>query len=424
MVEDRRSFNFLVGAQFLGAFNDNLFKQLILFLAADYLFPGKDVQGVAFAVFALPFVLFSGIAGDLSERYSKQTIILYMKIAEVAVMFLGALALQSLNWPFLLVVLFLMGVHSAFFGPSKYGVIPELMPPHRLIQANGIIAMTTFMSILLGQALAGPLIDGFVGRFWLPGLFCIGFAVLGTVFAKGMAPLAAQKPALPLPRSPLGNLRQTMVELRRRQGLFSLVVLHSYFWFNGGVIQQSILGMGEPDCLAVGEGEKHLLSYLLITLAISIIIGSVAAPRLGKKLSAGRMTTVGASNMAVGQIALLLIGPILDRTHYAFFATHVILAWIGFSGAFFVVSIQSFLQHAPPPGTKGQTFAVNNFMNFLFIFFGGLYYLFARQPTPGLGLGPTVTQAISAIGMLAMLWINRRWLSQMVISKSETSGDD
>ena len=164
MKEDRKSFHALVGTQFLGAFNDNLFKQLMLLLAASYLFQGRDLQGLAFAIFSLPFVLFSGIAGDLSERFSKRTIIVQMKVAEIAVLLLGVIAFVFLSWPFMLVVLFLMGMQSAIFGPSKYGVIPELIPAGRLLRANGMIAMTTFMAILLGQAFAGPLLDGF-GEF-------------------------------------------------------------------------------------------------------------------------------------------------------------------------------------------------------------------------------------------------------------------
>src|SRR5688572_25108911 len=95
-----RSFWHLVGAQFFGAFNDNLFKQIILFLAANLLFPGEDKQGMASAVFALPFVLFSGLAGDLSERYSKRSIIVWAKVWEIGIMALGILAFLWLHWGF------------------------------------------------------------------------------------------------------------------------------------------------------------------------------------------------------------------------------------------------------------------------------------------------------------------------------------
>ncbi len=405
-----------MGTQFLGAFNDNLFKQLLLFLAAGYLFPGEDLQGLAFAIFALPFVLFSGMAGDLSERFSKRTVIVWMKVAEILVMALGAVALQRLQWPFMLAVLFLMGLQSAFFGPSKYGVIPELVSANRLLRANGLIAMTTFLGVLLGQALAGPLLDGFGGRLWVPGAACVFFAVVGTLFARFMAPLPPQNPQLRIGPSPFGSLWQTIGMLRRRKGLFRFVLLYSLFWFNGSVIQQAIVGMGEVGYLEIAKGEKRLLSYVLVTLALAIIVGSLGAPRLSRRMAAGRMAVLGAVVMVIGQLSLLLVGPVLDRAHGALFLTHLLMALIGLSGALFVVPVQSYLQHAPQPGTKGQTFAVNNFMNFLFMFMGGVYYLLVRRPA--LGVGPTAAQALSGVLVLAFLWLNRERVRSINIGEA------
>lgn len=406
-----RSFRHLVGAQFFGAFNDNLFKQLILFLAANLLFPGEDKQGLAFAVFALPFVLFSGVAGDLSEKHSKRTIIVQAKVAEIVIMALGVVAFLLQSWAMLLGVLFIMGLQSAFFGPSKYGVLPELVPPTRLMRANGTIAMTTFLSVLLGQALAGPLMDNFGDRLWVPGLTCVGFAVLGTWFAVRMGPLSPQKPNLSLVRlgpvpSPFGTLLSTMKMLARQEGLMRLVVLYSIFWFNGGVIQQAILGLGEPAYLNVVEGEKALLSYLLVTLAVSIIAGSVAAPRLAPRLGTPRMVFGGALLMGVAQLAVLLLGPVVSREAGGLYLAHIIFAFMGFCGAFFVVPVQTYMQSAPPPGMRGQTWAVNNFMNFLFIFLGGVYYLLARHRA--LDIGPAWAQAIAGgVMLLYVLWVRR-----------------
>jgi len=388
-----KSFRALVGAQFLGAFNDNLFKSIILLLAARILFPGKDMQGLAFAVFALPFVMFSGMAGDLSERFSKRSIIFLMKIAEIIVMGLGLIALQMKSWEFMLVVLFVMGLQSAFFGPSKYGVIPELVPPKGLMKANGFIAMTTFMGVLLGQALAGPLIDKFVDQLWITGAACMVFSIIGTVFAAFMGPLKQQKPDLKITANPFGRLFQTIGNLRREKGLMTIVVLNSMFWFNGGVIQQTINALGDNGYLNIGQKENIQLSLLAVTLAISIIFGSLIAPRFAKKVSVGKITTFGVMGMLVGQGLMLLIGTVFFRENGGLYFAHLTMAIIGFCGAFFVVPIQSYLQHAPPPGMKGQTFAVNNFMNFLFIFLGGVYYMIMRGKS--LNMGPTSTQAIA-----------------------------
>ncbi|HAA54678.1 MAG TPA: hypothetical protein DCE42_07960 [Myxococcales bacterium] len=411
----QKSFRALVGAQFLGAFNDNLFKQLILFLAASYLFKGQDKQGLAFAVFSLPFVLFSGMAGDLSEKYSKRKIIVWMKVAEIVVMVLGMIALQMKSWTLMLVVLFIMGLQSAFFGPSKYGVIPELVPPLGLMKANGVIAMTTFMGVLLGQALAGPLLDKFIDQLWITGAACVAFSVIGLIFSLRMGELERQKPDLPITPNPFGRLFETIGHLRKQKGLMTIVVLNSFFWFDGGVIQQSIVALGEKAYLNVPAGEKRLLSLLMVTLALSIIIGSVIAPRFSKMLSAGKMTTIGFVGMIVGQGLMLLIGPVFQRANGGLYFAHFVMIVIGFFGAFFVVPTQSYLQHAPEPGMKGQTFAVNNFMNFLFIFLGGVYYMIVRNPS--VGMGPTLAQGLAGVFMIIAFVVCMKQVKEMDIKE-------
>ena len=408
------SFGALVGAQFLGAFNDNLFKQLLLFLAALTLFPGEDKQGVAFAVFAAPFILFGGWAGDLSERYSKRTLIVGMKLAEIAVMVAGTLALASGRWGLMLVVLFLMGTQSAFFGPSKYGVIPEIVGSPHLLQANGVISMTTFLAILLGQALAGPLLDGLGQQLWITGAICAGVAVMGTWVASRMEPLEPRNPHLIVRRNPFGSIWGTICELRRQPGLMSVVATYSIFWFNGGLLQQAITGLGGPGYLNVGLGEARLLSLLLVVLAVSIIIGSVAVPRVARRIRPARLVMMGASGMALCQLGLCLIGPVFNRHNGGLTWAALMLAATGFLGAFFVVPVQTHLQDAPPDGARGQTFAVNNFLNFICIFLAGVFYLVARA----LAISPAVAAATGGLLLLGYVVMIRRHIAGIVVGSS------
>lgn len=416
-IERPRGFNALVGAQFFGAFNDNLFKQLILILAVLVLFPGKDLQGLAFAVFSLPFVLFSGLAGDLSERYSKRTIIVWMKIAEIGVMALGILAFMTMSWTLMLVVLGVMGVQSAFFGPSKYGVIPELVTRERLVPANGMITMTTFLAVLTGQALAGPIMDQFGPKgatpaLWMPGVVCVGFAVLGTVIASRIAPLAPQNPTQRISKSPFGDIFKTMKALKGSKGLLALVFLNSFFWFNSAVLNQAVNGLSKPGYLAIPANRSTELSYLLATISIGIIIGSVLAPRLAKRLGLGKVVLIGATGMLVLQAGLLLIGTVVFRENGGFWVALGLLFAIGVVGALGIVSVQSYLQDAPPPGMRGQTFAVNNFLNFLFMFLAGGFYLLSNL------LGPTLVQLISAAILIAYVIVIRRHISAMHIEEA------
>lgn len=384
-----------VGAQFFGAFNDNLFKQLILFLAARVLFPGEDQQGLAFAVFALPFVIFSGIAGDLSERYSKRTIIVWMKVAEIALMALGALALESMSWGFMLFVLFLMGAQSAFFGPPKYGVIPEIVERDSLLKANGVVSMTTFLSLLLGQALAGPLLDSYGDKLWISGTTCTVIAVVGTVFAYRIRPLPAVAPQTRINPNPFASVFQSMKELRNDPRIMPVLLLNSLFWFTGGVIQQAITGLGGAAYLNIGEDENIKLSFLMITLALSIMAGSISVPRLRKRLSLSQMVRIGAWSMFGAMVLVTLITTAFAGTQTAYIGCHVLLACLGFTGAFFAVPVQTFLQEAPPEGERGKAFAVNNFLNFLLIFMAGVFYLVAAK----IGLHPGLTSALAALIM-------------------------
>ncbi len=185
-----QSFRGLAITQFLGAFNDNFFKQLMLLLAIPVLPGALDQQQVATIAYALPFVLFSGLAGFLSDRYSKRMVIVVAKAAEIGIALLGMfgfLMYGVTGYQGLLFVLFLMGAHSAFFGPSKYGILPELVPNKDLPKANGIVLMTTFLAIIFGTVFAGMLGDWLVGadralgdvasKLWIGSAVCIGIAI-------------------------------------------------------------------------------------------------------------------------------------------------------------------------------------------------------------------------------------------------------
>lgn len=399
-LSSNRSFQGHVGTQFFGAFNDNLFKQLILFLAARDLFPGDDKQGIAFAVFSLPFVLFSGIAGDLSERFSKRTIIVLMKLAEIGIMIAGAIALQQRSWAAMLVVLFIMGTQSAFFGPSKYGIIPELVGKRRLLSANGIISMTTFLSILLGQAAAGPLLDRYGQELWVTGAWCVGFAVVGTLVALIIRPLPALRPGMGIRKNPFGSVFASIRELKTDRRVFPVLLCNALFWFNGGVVQQALVGLGAPAYLDIPNDQNWRLSLLLVALATSIILGSLCVPLVARRIRPGKLIVFGAVAMLVCQAAITAVTSVLGADGYD--ASMVIVAVLGFTGAFFAVPVQTFLQDAPEEGTRGKTFAVNNFLNFTFIFLAGGFYLASAKLRIHPGLAATAAAGLMCL-MLAVV---------------------
>ncbi|MCK6570303.1 MFS transporter [Myxococcota bacterium] len=406
-----RSFQGFLGAQFLGAFNDNLFKQIVLLLAAGSLFPGEDKQGLAFAVFAAPFVLLGGIAGEVSERFSKSRIMVVMKLVEIAILGAGMLALATMSWPAMLGVLALMGVHSAFFGPCKYGGLPEMIGGGpRLLSANAIVAMTTFLAVLLGGALPGPLMDRLTGAVWLVGLPCVLFAVIGLGFALRIAPLPAQRPTLKLRLNPFAGLGDTLRSLTERPALFAIVIGMSLFWFNGGVLNQAINGMAAPAWLDLPDGEKSRVSLLLMAQSVSIVVGSLVAAPLARRFAPNRVVLTGAFGMVAAQTALLAIGPVFTPATGAYAFAVGCLLCTGLFGAIFFVPVNAYLQAAIEAGGRGRAFAANNFLNFLFIFFGGAWYLGLRGH---LGLSPTLCTALAGGVMLAYLLRRARHLKSI-----------
>jgi MFS family permease len=411
-VFTNRSLSGLTVSQFLGAFNDNLFKQVVLLLAARVLFH-DDKQGIATVVFSLPFVLFSGLAGDVSERFSKRSLIVGMKLWEAAIMLLSMVALGMQSWAFLLIVLFVLGTQSAFFGPPKYGSLPEIVQPGGLIAANGLISMTTFLAILLGMSLAGPLISNYLDQIWVTGAIGTLLAVAGALAALRITPLAPQQPKLRVGWNPFGSMPRRILELRREGQLFAVVVAYSIFWFNGGVVQQVVNGMGEKGCLDLPIEATWKLSVLLAVLAVAIICGSLLAAPLARRVAPYRIVAAGAAVMVPAQVSLALIGPVFDPAFGYAFAI-VALAVLGCAGALFVVPIVTYIQDAPRRGEKGQVFAVTNFLNFVFILLSGAFYLVAKA----LSLAAPAAGALSALLMGGYLFQQRRALGSIAIGRA------
>jgi len=144
--------------QFQGAFSDNALKNLVLFMILGLSVPlakKHDIGEQVTALFSLPFILFSMAGGYLADRFSKRSVMIGVKVFEIFVMFILLVGLASRQMQILIGCIFLMGTHSAFFGPSKYGSLPELLPEKRLSWGNGMLELGTFMAIILGTVAAG-----------------------------------------------------------------------------------------------------------------------------------------------------------------------------------------------------------------------------------------------------------------------------
>lgn len=292
--------------QFLGAFNDNLFKQLVLLLSLE---GGRDTQFLAMVLFAWPFIAFSGYAGFLSDRYSKRTIIVLCKVAELGIVLLGLIGFITGSLAALLSVLCLMGVHSAFFGPSKYGILPELLRPSDLPRANGFMLMTTFLAIIFGLAAAGAAMKTFAGSLWLASLPCLVVALVGVATSLLIRPTAIAEPHLKFDWSSVALAPDTRVLLMRDRRLLGVLLMSSVFWFVAGTVYP-------PAINAFGKQQLHLDPLLTGAMAAStglgIAVGCVLAGILSKDRVRGWLVRVGAWGLTLSLAALCLPGPGFD----------------------------------------------------------------------------------------------------------------
>ncbi len=374
-----RSYWSLLVTQFLGAFNDNLFKQVMLLICADHAARsatgGTHYQPLAQFTFALPFVLFSGLAGFLADRHSKRQIVILCKVAEIVVMAAGIAAYADGRLSVLLGVLFLMGMQSAFFGPSKYGILPELLRPADLPRANGWIQQTTFLAIIFGTAAGGMLKEHMADALWRVGVVCTFIAVLGTLTALPIARTPVAHPGLPFHASVLGINRPTIALFRRERGLLAGLLLSSLFWFVAGVVQQTVTDLGKRQ-LQIGDTRTALL---FTATAVGIGVGCVVSGYLSHAAIRFGLVRAGAAGMSGCMLVLAVLPECGLETEELEWCYRLGLGLLGGFAGLFVVPLQTYLQAAPPADQKGRVLGAMNLVNWIAILLSAAFYFLIQQ---------------------------------------------
>jgi len=389
-AENRRGFWSLVATQFQGAFSDLTFRTLISLLILGMGLPQEQrdllVPAVG-ALFSLPFILFSMTGGYLADRFSKRRVTIGIKVLEVAIMLAATAALASYHLALLLVALFLMATQSALFGPSKYGLLPELLPEKRLSWGNGILAMTTILAVISGTVAGGLLAETFAGRQQWSGFLLVALAFVGLGTSLGIARVPAADPAKKFRVNILGDLWTQLVWIRADRVLKLAVLGNIYFWFFGALVQYNVLLYG-ADVLGLGEKQ---ISYLMAAIAVGVAIGCAAAGFLSANKIEYGLIPLGAIGMTVCSAALSQAG--LSPQ-----AVGVWLALLGFSSGFFVIPTFALIQHRPDPERKGAILGATNVLTFVGIFVSsGVFWL---MKTP-LALSPRQIFLASAVMTLA-----------------------
>jgi len=337
--------------QFLGAFNDNVYKIIVSFFAIRDLGPARGMPLAAF-IFVMPFFLFSGWSGHLADTLSKRTVLVATKMLEIAAMVLATVALVLHRLDLELAVLFLMGAHSTFFSPAKYGIVPELVPDAEISRANGLLEMSTFAAIILGTSVGGELFERWQDQPIVMGTVLVAIASIGTLTSLGIPRVAAADPTHRFALNPFAEIMRGLVRVMPDKTLWATVVGISYFWFLGALLQQVLIPWGQSS-FGVGEAAA---TRLYTFLAIGIGAGSLAAGRLsGDKVELG-LVPLGAVGLGVFSLLLVPTAP-----HYL--AASLVLILLGFSGGLFAVPLNAILQQRPADDEKGRVLATNNVLN-------------------------------------------------------------
>jgi len=369
--------------QFLGAFNDNLFKNalvvLLTFQAARWTTLRPELlANLAAGIFILPFFLFSATAGQLADKYDKAMLARLVKVLEMAIMGVAAAGFFLTSLPVLMGALFLLGCHSTLFGPVKYAILPQHLREEELVGGNALIEAGTFVAILIGT-LAGGLLAGSVAHpVWIAvGGFVVALA--GYLTSRGIPAAPAPAPELKVNLNPLSETWRNIAFARENRTVFLSILGISWFWLYGALFLAQFPAYGK---FVLGGGESSV-TLLLATFTVGIGVGSMLCERMS-----GKHVEIGL--VPFGSIGLTLFGLDLyfaSPTGLAGAAPHELLAllampavWrvlfdllmLGMFGGFFIVPMYALVQLRSSPEHRARIIAANNILNALFMVVGAL----------------------------------------------------
>jgi len=382
------AFFFLNATQFLGALNDNLYKLLLVFFLIDLegISHSPTILALAGGIFVLPFLLFSIPSGTLADRMSKQRIIIFTKFFELATVIVGIIGF-ALRSPLLVYTgLFLLATESAIFGPSKYGIIPEIVPRERISKANSLLSSFTFLAIIVGTFLGSSLTELTDRNFVLASLCCLLIALAGIVACLNIPKTPAAGSTKKITPFFLKEIIPTLKKAKQVDHLVLAMVGSSFFLMIGAFTQLNIIPYA-VNCLGMSDVEG---GYLFLVTALGIGGGSLLAGRISGNFIELGLVPIGALGMSVCFLVLgYCVGEVVPTVITVFF--------IGAFGGLYLVPCDSFIQYASPNDTRGQNVATNNFGGFLGVLFASaLIYLLSSV------LGLSACKGFIVMGFLTL----------------------
>jgi len=428
LFSERRFLPFFI-TQFLGALNDNLFKNALLVIVVSSAAANSDsntnfITNLAAGLFILPFFLFSTIAGRLADQFDKAFLIRRIKFAEVILMLTGCFALWRGDINLMLGILFLLGVQSAFFGPIKYAIIPQHLGADELLAGNAQVGMGTFVSILLGTLIGGWLVTEPQGQMQL-GALIILMAVIGWLSSCQIpeAPSAKTTSNDSMRFNPLRETSKNYRLAKQNPRVLYCIFAASWFWLYG----VSFLTQVPNFAVTILQGHPTLISILLTAFIIGVAMGSLLCYRLsGGKVEPG-LVPLGTLGLSLFALDLYFSSTSYAATNkfveavlpaqFIFttsgFRVLVDLIFIGLFGGLFIVPLYAMIQQGTKDDSRARVLSVNNIFNALFMVIGSLLGMFFLSI-----LGWTIAQFFLVVAALNLAFMGLIFYLEPVFLKS------
>ncbi len=383
----RRTYLPLFLSHVLGVFNDNVFKSALTMLvtyklAAAYGLNAGVLVSLGGGIFILPYVLFSGLAGQMADKFEKTNLIRWIKLSEVLIVLCGILVFLDGHLWAMFALLFLMGVHSTFFSPIKYGILPQVLHKNELVAANGLFEGSTFLAILLGTMYGGALILMPAG-IYIVGATCVAVALMGLATSYAIPSVKGVDPHLTLSRNFLNESLRVIKQARAEggEGIFGALLFISWFWLLGAVLL-SLIPVYGAELL---HGDALVTTFLLSLFSVGIAIGSVLCQKILKDKISLHYVPLAALMISVAGFALVALTPLMPAADAGalrgitdllavplFWPIVMSFVVLALAGGVFTVPLYAYVQAVGKAQIKSRIIAANNVLNAVMMVLGAV----------------------------------------------------
>lgn len=367
--------------QFFGALNDNVYKQSLL-LVITYGWINQQsasvstLNNLAALLFILPYFIFSATAGQIADKYERSQLVRGIKILEIVIMLIGSAGFLLGHLWLLLLALFLMGVHSTFFGPIKYAILPEILKPNELMSGNALFQSGTSMAILIGMILGGAVISASDGNLFWISLTVVTIAVLGYISSRFVLKQNVTSPDIKIDWNFFRTSFQTLRYAKSLPIVFLILLGNSWYWFYGATYLTQIPQLTQQNLHA----SENVVSLLLTFFSVGIGVGSLLCRRIGGIEVNLKMVPIGAIGLTVFAFYLAAsLSFVPERTGemlglkdvftqgWSYYHVMIAVTLLGISGGFYIVPLYAMMQAFSPRSHRARVVAANNILNAVFM---------------------------------------------------------